>query len=109
MDIMLARAKQMRSNMTAAENVLWKHLRRNNLGVKVKRQQPLGHYIVDFVCFEHRIIIEADGNHHAGSEYDKIRDAWLESQGFRVMRFWNYEILENLEGVLEKIQMAMLE
>jgi very-short-patch-repair endonuclease len=107
-DILLSRAKQMRSNMTDAEKVLWKHLRRNTLGVKIKRQQPLGHYIVDFVCFEHKIIIEADGNHHAGSAYDKIRDAWLESQGFRVLRFWNYEILENPEGVLEKIRLAML-
>ena len=98
----------MRSKMTPAETVLWAKLRRKNMGIKFKRQQPLGHYIVDFVCFEHKIIIEADGSHHAGSEYDKIRDAWLEGQGFRVLRFWNNEILGNLEGVLERVRLELL-
>ena len=73
-------------------------------GVKFRRQQPLGDYIVDFVSFEKNIIIELDGGQHAlKKEEDTIRDAWLRSEGFEVLRFWNTEIFENLEGILELI------
>ncbi|MGZ8184209.1 MAG: DUF559 domain-containing protein [Methylobacter sp.] len=101
----LSNARELRKNATDCERLLWQHLRAHRLqGFKFKRQQPLGLYIVDFVCFEARLIIEADGGHHADqSEYDTRRDGWLRSQGFTVLRFWNNEILTNIAGVLERI------
>lgn len=95
--------------MTDAEKRLWKHLRNSSLGVKFQRQKPIGRFIPDFVCLEKKLIVEADGSHHLESEYDAERDAWLEGQGFRVLRFWNSEILENTFGVLEKIQDVLRE
>jgi very-short-patch-repair endonuclease len=75
-------------------------------GIKFRRQEPIGNYIVDFVAYDKRIVIELDGGQHAEEEKekDRRRDEWLNSQGFRVMRFWNNEVLENLEGVLEAIR-----
>ncbi|ESS73587.1 hypothetical protein MGMO_15c00080 [Methyloglobulus morosus KoM1] len=101
----LANARELRKNATDSERLLWQHLRAHRLqGFKFKRQQPLGLYIVDFVCFEARLIVEADGGHHAEqAEYDTRRDDWLRSQGFIVLRFWNNDILTNIEGVLESI------
>ena len=97
-------AKQLRSNQTDAENHLWRALRAHRLtGAKFKRQQPLGNYIVDFISFSTRIIIEADGGQHNESPRDAIRDTWLKAQGFTVLRFWNNEIFSNTEGVLETI------
>ncbi|MBI5007398.1 MAG: succinate dehydrogenase assembly factor 2 [Nitrosomonadales bacterium] len=97
-------AKQLRRNMTDAESLLWYHLRGHRLcGMKFKRQQPLGDYIVDFVSFEKRLVIEVDGGQHLESEADKVRDAWLEGQGFRILRFWNNEVLGEAETVLERI------
>ena len=94
-------AKTLRKTMTDAEQLLWRHLRAHRLyGQKFRRQQPLGPYIVDFVHFGARLIVEADGGQHNGSDCDPVRDAWLEQQGFRVMRFWNNDILRNPEGVL---------
>jgi very-short-patch-repair endonuclease len=101
----LAKARQLRKNMTDAEKKLWSGLRRNQLGeYKFRRQFPLGKYIVDFVCLESRLIIEVDGGQHQENRtYDEQRDAWLSSQKFNVLRFWNNEVLENYEGVMEKI------
>jgi very-short-patch-repair endonuclease len=98
-------ARELRKNATDCERLLWQYLRAHRLqGFKFKRQQPLGVYIVDFVCFEARLIVEADGGHHAEqAEYDNRRDEWLRSQGFTVLRFWNNEIMGNIEGVLERI------
>ena len=97
-------AKQLRSNMTDAEKLLWYHLRGHRLnGAKFKRQQSLGDYIVDFVCFEKKLVIEVDGGQHLASESDKRRDAWLHGQGFQTLRFWNNEVLGETESVLEKI------
>lgn len=97
-------AKQLRRNMTDAEKLLWYHLRGHRLhGVKFKRQQPLGSYIVDFVSFEKKLVIEVDGGQHSESESDKRRDVWLGGQGFRILRFWNNEVLGETESVLEKI------
>ena len=71
---------------------------------KFRRQQPLGNYIVDFVCLEKRLIIEVDGGQHAEqSDYDAERDDWLREQGFIVLRFWNNDVLKNFEGVTERI------
>ncbi len=97
-------AKRLRSNMTDAEKLLWYHLRGHRfLGTKFKRQQPLGDYIVDFVCFEAKLVIEVDGGQHLESESDSQRDAWLQEQGFRILRFWNNEVLGETESVLGKI------
>ena len=75
------------------------------MGLKFKRQKPMGRYIVDFVCVEQRLIIEIDGGQHAEQmAYDQHRDAWLRSQGYTVLRFWNNEVMQQLEGVLEQIR-----
>ncbi|SDU07575.1 endonuclease domain-containing protein [Halopseudomonas salegens] len=101
-------AKQLRRQMTDAERVLWYHLRSHRLaGQKFRRQQPLGKYVVDFVHFGARVIVEADGGQHNESPHDVARDEWLQAQGFRVLRFWNNEILLNTQQVLEVIYAAV--
>src|SRR5207248_2911158 len=98
------RAKQMRSQATPAEHRLWQILRAKRLaGFKFKRQLTIDDYIVDFVCLERRLIVEADGGQHAGSAGDARRDAYLKAQGFRISRFWNTDIFNNEEGVLTSI------
>jgi very-short-patch-repair endonuclease len=101
-------SRVLRKGATNAENRLWFHLRDKHLqGIKFRRQEPIGKYIVDFVAFEKRLVIEIDGGQHAEEdekEKDGRRDEWLVSQGFRVLRFWNNEVLQNLEGVLETIR-----
>lgn len=88
--------------------MLWQHLRAGRLlGVKFKRQQPLGFYIADFVALERGLVIELDGSHHAGSEDDAVRDAELRARGFTVLRFWNNEVTDNLDGVLARIAEAL--
>ena len=101
-------AKQLRRTMTDAEHRLWKHLRAHRLdGQKFRRQQPIGSYVVDFVHFGARVIVEADGSQHAESPTDPLRDAWLTEQGFVVLRFWNDEILLHTDAVLETIWRAL--
>ena len=73
------------------------------MGVKFRRQSVIGRYIVDFVCFEKKLVIEVDGGQHNHSHGDVVRDQWLKTQGFEVMRFWNNEVLGNLDGVYSKI------
>ena len=100
------RARVLRKYQTDAERLLWSRLRSKQLKVKFRRQEPIGHYIVDFVCIEKGILIELDGSQHCqdkGMEYDIIRDDYLKSLGFRVMRFSNYDVLTNLDGVLSTI------
>ncbi len=99
-------AKNLRKNSTDAERVLWKVLRAKQVeGLKFRRQEPIGKYIVDFVCFEKDLIVEVDGGQHSEA-VDAGRDAWLRSQGFTVLRFWNHDVLQNIEGVLEVILRA---
>jgi very-short-patch-repair endonuclease len=94
----------MRSEMSEAERVLWLQLRAHRLdGLRFRRQTPIGQYIVDFVCHEQRLVIELDGGQHAESQHDAKRDRWLESKGYRVLRFWNSDVFQNREGVLETI------
>jgi very-short-patch-repair endonuclease len=100
----------MRSEMTDAERVLWMQLRAHRLdGLRFRRQTPIGRYIVDFVCHECRLIVELDGGQHADSQRDVTRDRWLESNGYRVLRFWNSDVFKNREGVLETIISAARE
>ena len=104
-DDMLRRfAKRMRHEPTDAERKLWLILRaRRFSGYKFRRQVPLGPYIADFVCFEQRLIIEADGSQHADNMRDAARDAWFAAQGFRVRRFWNADILLRPAEVAETL------
>jgi len=99
------RARERRNNLTDAERCLWqKRKRRQIAGVKFRRQQPMGHFIVDFVCFERRVIVEVDGGQHAEKRYyDEQRTRWLEAQGYRVLRFWNNDVLGNTEAVAEAV------
>lgn len=89
----------MRANSTMAENILWQALRNRQLeGFKFKRQVPLDGYILDFVCFDARLIIEVDGGQHAGRTADIRRDAYFRSEGFRILRFWNDDVTRNIDG-----------
>ena len=94
----------MRNAATDAEAKLWRLLRDRRLGgSKFRRQAPIGRYIVDFVCFDRRLIVEADGGQHAQNSADEVREAWFAAQGFRTMRYWNNDILTNPEGVLSDL------
>ena len=101
----LERQRSLRVFSTEAERRLWAHLRgRRMLGRKFRRQVWLGNYVVDFVCLEHLLIIEADGSQHAEqADHDARRTAFLEKEGFRVLRFWNNDVLTNLDGVISVI------
>jgi very-short-patch-repair endonuclease len=101
------RARELRHNMTDAERTLWRELRRTALGARFRRQAPVGQYIVDFACLEARLIVEVDGGQHAESRNDERRDRCLASQGFRVLRFWNNDVLGNMRAVLEVIVEAL--
>ena len=106
MDRIRIQARELRHNPTDAECALWQQLRFWQIdGYKFRRQQPLGKYVVDFICFEKRLVIEVDGGQHAEQEkeYDSQRDAWLVAEGFSVLRFWNDEVLKNIDGVKEVI------
>jgi len=103
------RARELRRNPTDAERALWKHLRLRQVeGNKFRRQQIIGQYIVDFVCLEKRLIIEVDGGQHSEeSAYDRQRDKWLAEQGFYVLRFWDNQVLQEMDAVREAIQEAL--
>jgi very-short-patch-repair endonuclease len=102
------RARQLRRRSTDVERKLWYRLRsRSILGLKFVRQEPIGPYIVDFVCREHRLIIELDGGQHAESTRDIVRDRCLSDRGYRVLRFWNNDVTGNVDGVLESIVTAL--
>ena len=94
----------MHSEATDAERAMWRLLRDRKLqGTKWRRQVPIGAYVVDFVCLEHRLIVECDGAQHADSRHDSERDLWLAQQGFTIARFWNHEVLRDRESVLNTI------
>src|SRR5262249_17786417 len=96
------RARPLRADQTDHHRRLWAALRdRRLIGYKFRRQRPIGPFIVDFVCIEHKLVVEADGGQHADNERDDGRTAWLEARGWRVIRFWNNEILTNTQGVIE--------
>lgn len=100
----LAHAKALRGRQTDAEDALWHQLRAGRfLGLKFKRQKPVGPYIVDFICLAQRLVIELDGGQHANSASDPVRDAFLRAQGYRVLRFWNDAVLLHMDQVLEAL------
>jgi len=99
------RARKLRNNPTDAERQLWRHLRRRQLeGYRFRRQYPIGAYITDFACVEQRLIIELDGGQHAeNAAYDNTRDRYINQAGFRVLRYWNHQVLQETEAVLADI------
>ena len=108
MNKILNNARNLRKNQTEQEKKLWKLVRNYNFhGFKFRRQEPIGNYIVDFVCMEKKIVIELDGGQHNEPEhikYDNERTAFLESKGFKVIRFWNNDVNENIDGICQKLQ-----
>jgi len=101
-------ARRLRRQPTDAERRLWARLRSRGLhDAKFVRQQPIGPFVVDFVCRESKLVIEVDGGQHAASKSDAVRDRWLKEQGYRVLRFWNHDVLQNIDGVLEVIARAL--
>jgi very-short-patch-repair endonuclease len=107
------RARELRRNATDAERKLWYQLRRRQVeGFRFRRQVPLGPYIVDFACLSAKLIVELDGGQHGEDENiakDAKRTAWLNGQGFRVLRFWNLDVLQAMEGVWDAIAAALAE
>jgi very-short-patch-repair endonuclease len=104
----LARVRQMRRSATAPERLIWNALRSRRLGgFKFKRQVWIGAYIADFLCAEAKVIVELDGSQHSdAADYDRQRDASLAEAGYLSLRFWNNDVIENLEGVLRTVQQA---
>lgn len=102
-------SRKLRHEMTDAEKHFWRHLRMRQLyGVKFRRQHPVGKYVLDFACIEQKIAIEVDGGQHMENpKQDEIRTAWLEAKGWQVLRFWNNEVLQNIDGVLQVIEVAL--
>ena len=102
------RARDLRTQPTDAERTLWRYLRSEQLsGWKFRRQHPIPPYIADFACIQAKLIIEVDGGQHADSAYDSVRDEHLRRHGWRVLRFWNNDVLGNPEGVAATILAAI--
>jgi very-short-patch-repair endonuclease len=105
---LLGKVRRLRRSATDAETRLWFQLRDRRLaGFKFVRQEPIGPYVVDFVCRDRKLTVEADGGQHAESIHDTNRDAFLRREGYRVIRFWNIDVLRNREGVLMTILDAL--
>ena len=101
-------ARKLRRNMTGAERRLWFYLRRRQLGgFRFRRQFPVGPYVTDFACLEGNLVIELDGSQHLESASDAVRTNWLERNGFRVLRFWNDEVLIHTDQVLAVVHEAL--
>ena len=109
MRVATTRARELRSNPTDAERLLWRHLRLRQVGgYKFRRQRPIGPYFVDFVCLEKRVVVEVDGGQHGQQRlYDARRDSWLRAEGFTVLRFWDDEVLKQVENVKQVIWEAL--
>lgn len=105
------RARKLRKDQTDFERLLWQLLRNKGCGgIKFRRQQPIGQYIVDFVSYECMLVVELDGGQHNAEDaaaYDSVRTTYLEALGYRVLRFWNNEVAGNIDGVFEAIQSAV--
>jgi very-short-patch-repair endonuclease len=106
--ILRDRARHLRKNQTDVEKKLWSRLRARQLaGVKFRRQYPIGHFIVDFCCFEQRLVVELDGGQHAVQLHADQRSSSIVAHGYRVLRFCDNEVIENINGVLERIAEAL--
>jgi very-short-patch-repair endonuclease len=103
------RARELRKNQTDVETRIWSRLRaRQVASAKFRRQYPISRFIVDFCCFEQRLVVELDGGQHAeAGAFDQRRTEFLVAEGYRVLRFWNNEVMENIDGVLERISEAL--
>jgi very-short-patch-repair endonuclease len=102
------RARQLRREETEPERKLWRRLSNRQLaGWKFVRQEPIVPYFADFACREAKLVVELDGGQHAESEHDRVRDTFLVSCGYRVLRFWNYEAMRNMQSVLDTIFAAL--
>jgi very-short-patch-repair endonuclease len=102
------RARGLRRDSTDAERKLWYRLRSRSIdGFMFVRQEPVGPFFVDFVCRERRLVVEVDGGQHSENKKDALRDQWLANHNYRVLRFWNNDVLLNIEGVLETIATAL--
>ena len=106
-DAKLRLARLLRGRMTEAEQHLWLRLRRQQLGVRFRRQHPVGPYIADFACIQPPLIIEIDGSQHLDSASDRQRDAKIATLGFRVRRYWNHDVLTRTDDVVEDILRAI--
>ena len=99
-----AHSKRLRENQTEAERIFWNAVRQKRLdGYRFRRQYPVGPYFADFACVERKLLVEIDGGQHCENKKDEIRTACLEKDGFTVLRFWNNDILENIDGVLQTL------
>jgi very-short-patch-repair endonuclease len=104
------RARRLRASQTAAEQQLWRHLRKRQMcGQRFRRQHPFRHVVLDFVCLELALVIEVDGGQHSDSANDRRRDEWLRCRGFRVLRFWNDDVLLRCDQVLAEIHREVLQ
>ncbi len=109
-DIKTERARDLRKQSTDAERKLWNRIRSRAInGCKFVRQTPIGPYVVDFVCRERRLIVEVDGGQHATDPRDGPREQWLTNHGYHVIRFWNNDVIGNIDGVLETIATVLAE
>jgi primosomal protein N' (replication factor Y) len=102
-------ARENRQSATDAERLLWYHLRHQSQGVKFRRQHPIGPYVADFACLSRKLVIEIDGSQHRDSPYDRVRDMFMRDQGWIVLRFWAWEVVRNIGGVLNGIADAIEE
>jgi len=103
-DKMKQRARALRRDQTEVERILWRYLKARQVnGWRFRRQHPTPPYITDFACVEAKLIVEADGGQHAESSRDEIRDQYLRNAGWRILRFWNADILKSIEGVVAMI------
>src|SRR6185437_1302749 len=101
-------ARRLRRDSTTAEARLWNRLRARGIDShKFIRQHPIGQFVVDFICRERRLVVEIDGGQHADNPRDVIRDQWLRKHNYRILRFWNNDVMSNMDGVLETIAEAL--
>jgi very-short-patch-repair endonuclease len=110
-DFRRANAKRLRSNTTSAEQRLWRQLKTLPLfGTHFRRQAPLGPYVADFVCQRAKLVIELDGGNHADpkhQQHDRIRTAWLEAEGYCVLRVWNIDVFQEIASVMDQIYVKL--
>jgi very-short-patch-repair endonuclease len=103
----IERARSFRKNPTDAETAVWQKIRAHQLGWKFRRQVSVGIYIVDFLCLDLKVIVEIDGGQHVDNKKDEVRTSFLNNLGYKVIRFWNNEVLENMEGVLSTLTLTL--